>query len=164
MELIKPGEYVGVVSDYGITTFKNGKTSAYVKVGFDGNFVQSGFKRTTLTWFGGFTTEKAAHYTLKTLFDIGFTSENIEDLNYITWPELMGKEVRISVDDNVNPNTNEVTSKIKYLNPTSKKFAAATPESLSALSWVKDVAKAVKKEAAEKEPSKAEPHESDIPF
>lgn len=89
-ELIKPGTYKGMISDFGLKKTKNGSSMAVVAIDVG---------ETTLYWQGVFT-GGASEITIKTLIDIGFDpSRSLLDI--AKGPESgaleIGKEVKLGV-------------------------------------------------------------------
>lgn len=140
MELVKEGVYFGTVEEHGFMEGKTGDVKAFVKV----SFTTEDKTKATLTWFGGFSTQKSAEYTKKTIHDLSgmiLLSSGVFELP-------TGKPVKITVEH--NEYNGKVSAKIKYLNSASSKFKGVSPEKFSALAWVDQI--------------NVEKQESDLPF
>lgn len=111
----KPGRYVGRLIDYGVLETKDGHPQ--ILGVFD--FTDSTGEQFQQAWFGSLK-PKAKEFTLKALKALGFDelSHQYPDLalGVDGGPLDLNRRVSLTVEDNRNPQTGEVNSRISWVN------------------------------------------------
>lgn len=131
-ELVKQGEYLAKIINYGVVPGMKGFPSIQVQFQFN-----EGHKARTLNWRGNFAEGKPREFCMKTLATMGFTGDDITTL--MRGMEGNGldttKEYTIVVEhsDPAKTKDGKVYANIKYVNSVSKKQAFLMGEEVRAM-------------------------------
>ncbi len=116
--VVEPGAYMVFITNYGLFE-RNGSVSAFIELTGEMRPLNSLVDKTlTLSWWGSLKSEKSAQYCLSVLKRVGYASDNLLDMLKGRSANLLpvNHKVQIVVENEVNRNTGELLSKVKYIN------------------------------------------------
>jgi hypothetical protein len=177
--VVTEGYHMAFITNYGLYE-RNGSVSAFIELTGEMRPLNAMVdKNVTLTWWGSLKSEKSAQYCLSVLKRIGYASDNLLDLMKGRAANLLpvNHKVQIVVENEVNRQTGELLSKVKYINLKPRGGSQFDENILKNYSWLANIkplpeitnqtiGRPTKEESARIEASKSEslPEFDDIPF